>query len=143
MQNDNLHRTRWIFAILFCFGLLSQPQAQQDQQHWVATSTDGLLKAQLQMESGHLGIGKYQQWRLTLLDTNEQAVFPAQIRIGGGMPAHGHGLPTQPQISAYLGDGAYLIEGMKFTMAGDWIMLFEVDSAEFSTQVQFDINIPY
>jgi hypothetical protein len=34
------------------------------------------------------------------------------------MPQHGHGLPTQPQVTRELGDGRYLLEGMKFSMPG-------------------------
>src|SRR4249920_3274177 len=31
----------------------------------------------------------------------------------GGMPQHGHGLPTRPVVSRELADGTYLMEGMK------------------------------
>ena len=36
------------------------------------------------------------------------------------MPQHGHGLPTEPAVTAELGDGRYRIEGVKFNMGGWW-----------------------
>ena len=36
------------------------------------------------------------------------------------MPAHNHGLPTQPRVKADLGAGHYRVEGMRFHMAGHW-----------------------
>jgi hypothetical protein len=43
------------------------------------------------------------------------------IAIWGDMPAHGHGLPTQPRARE-LGGGVYALEGMKFQMGGAWVV---------------------
>ena len=44
------------------------------------------------------------------------------------MPAHGHGLPTEPRVTANLGDGDYRVEGMKFHMQGDWVVTFAISA---------------
>lgn len=44
------------------------------------------------------------------------------IKVDGDMPQHGHGLPTSPRVTKYLGNGDYLIDGMKFQMGGWWLM---------------------
>ena len=60
------------------------------------------------------------------------AVAGARIRVDGGMPAHNHGLPTRPAVTLYLGEGRYLIEGLRFHMHGAWELLItlEVDGIQ-------------
>lgn len=88
-------------------------------------------------------INQFHQWVITVTDQKNQAVFPARISIGGGMPAHGHGLPTQPVVTKHLGDGQYLIEGMKFNMDGKWQLRVHImtpsqqDIAEFTLEVHY------
>ena len=79
--------------------------------------------------------------RVAIIDAAGVAVNDATIRIDGGMPQHGHGLPTQPQVSRYLGDGAYLVEGMKFQMTGWWVVDFDIDAADRSDQVRFNLML--
>ena len=42
------------------------------------------------------------------------------------MPAHGHGMQTQPTVESQ-GDGAFRVEGLKFHMPGSWTLTFELD----------------
>src|SRR5262245_47603862 len=58
--------------------------------------------------------------RVSLRDAKGHAVDDAQISIEGGMPQHGHGLPTRPLVTRCLGDGIYEIEGVRFNMGGWW-----------------------
>ena len=57
------------------------------------------------------------------------------ISIDGGMPQHGHGFPTQPRVTRELGDGRYLLEGMKFSMPGWWEIKLKVDAASGTDEV--------
>jgi len=57
-------------------------------------------------------------------------VTDAEIAIDGGMPAHGHGLPTEPEVVKNLGNGSYLVEGVKFSMPGEWVMTFTIKSGD-------------
>jgi hypothetical protein len=56
------------------------------------------------------------------------------VAINARMPQHGHGMPTKPEDDpGVCGSGAcshpaghYLTRGMKFHMAGDWMIRFDV-----------------
>ena len=71
-------------------------------------------------------------------------VADAKIGIDGGMAhgrthGHAHGLPTAPQVTQYLGDGRYLIEGLKFNMRGKWELKLSIDAAGQSDSATFDL----
>ena len=71
-------------------------------------------------------MGALHSWLLTLKTAAGQPVEDATITIDGGMPEHGHGLPTSPAVSAHLGAGKYRVEGVKFTMSGWWELRFAI-----------------
>jgi len=89
-----------------------------------------------------LPIGEFHQWIITVKDNAGKAVYPAKFAIGGGMPAHGHGLPTAPTISEYLGDGQYLMEGVKFSMDGHWEIQLRIMTPETqdTAKIAFDVH---
>ena len=57
----------------------------------------------------------------------------------GGMPMHKHGLPTAPRMTKGLGQGSYLIEGMKFSMAGWWEIIIEVGQGFDQDKATFNL----
>lgn len=65
---------------------------------------------------------------VTITDANAKPVSDATLTFEATMPAHGHGMQTQPTIEA-LGDGSYRIDGMKFHMRGTWTLTFGVDAS--------------
>lgn len=112
-------------------------------EHWTAVSKDQALNGIIYPQVSPVKVGQFQRWMLDIRETTGAPVYPASIRIGGGMPAHGHGLPTQPQVTEYLGEGKYLIEGMKFNMAGQWVLLFVVSSEQVNSTLEFDLKLDY
>jgi hypothetical protein len=42
------------------------------------------------------------------------------------MPEHDHGLPTAPAVTRNLGNGDYLVEGLRFHMNGYWELEFTI-----------------
>lgn len=110
---------------------------------WSASSENGHFEIVLSPESGYAVIGQFQRWHLRLVDKSDQPVFPARFAIGGGMLGHGHGLPTQPRVTSYLGDGRYLIEGMKFNMAGDWTIYLAIERDDVRDQAKVDIVVEH
>src|SRR5687767_9382038 len=58
--------------------------------------------------------------QVTVADASGQPVADAAIDIDGGMPQHGHGLPTRPRVTKNLGGGSYEISGLRFNMGGWW-----------------------
>jgi hypothetical protein len=63
-----------------------------------------------------------------------------QITVDGGMPQHGHGLPTKPRVTKDLGEGRYQVEGLKFNMGGWWELKFALAGAA-SDSVVFNLEL--
>jgi len=78
-------------------------------------------------------------WTLTLKTADGQPVTDAVISVDGDMPEHGHGLPTRPEVTLDLGQGEYLVEGLKFSMPGWWIMEFDIKTQEGEDSVTFNL----
>ncbi len=67
-----------------------------------------------------LAINRIHAWVFHVETANGDTVNDATISVTGGMPNHNHGLPTSPRMTQSLGEGNYLLEGMRFHMAGLW-----------------------
>jgi hypothetical protein len=50
-------------------------------------------------------------WTIEVRTRDGHPVEGATLKIGGGMPDHGHGLPTAPVAREALGGGRYVIDG--------------------------------
>lgn len=79
--------------------------------------------------------------RVVVRDTDGRAIDEAQIAIDGGMPQHGHGLPTRPRVTRALGDGAYDIEGVRFNMGGWWEFRLAITGAHGTDTVTFNLDL--
>ncbi|WP_373047513.1 FixH family protein [Vulgatibacter sp.] len=80
-------------------------------------------------------------WTVELRDRAGRPVDGATIRVDGGMPDHGHGLPTQPAVREALGGGAYVVDGMKFNMGGYWVVDLAIDAPGGDDTVRFELNL--
>jgi hypothetical protein len=79
--------------------------------------------------------------RVTVRDTEGRAIEEAQISIDGGMPQHGHGLPTRPRVTRNLGDGMYEIEGVRFNMGGWWEFKLAIAGSRGADTVTFNLDL--
>lgn len=79
--------------------------------------------------------------RVTVLDTEGRAIDDAEISVGGGMPQHGHGLPTRPRVTRNLGDGIYEIEGVRFNMGGWWEFKLAIAGSRGADTVTFNLDL--
>jgi hypothetical protein len=79
--------------------------------------------------------------RVTVRDTEGRAIDEAQISIDGGMPQHGHGLPTRPRVARNLGDGMYEIEGVRFNMGGWWEFKLAIAGSRGADTVTFNLDL--
>jgi hypothetical protein len=84
-------------------------------------------------------LGKMHAWTLALTDRRGRPVDTARIGIDGGMPRHGHGLPSAPAVTQALGDGRFLIEGMKFNMRGWWELDLTIDGPAGTDTITFNL----
>ena len=88
-----------------------------------------------------LRLRKLQTLRVLVLDAQGRPVENARISVDGGMPEHGHGLPTKPQVQGSLGGGMYDIEGLRFSMGGWWEVKLAIDSAQGVDRVTFNLSL--
>ena len=83
-------------------------------------------------------INQIHSWQVKLSTPDGAPVAHARITVDGGMPQHGHGLPTRPQVTRELADGTYLLEGMKFSMTGWWEIKLAIQTADAADKVTFN-----
>ncbi len=109
-----------------------------------AESANGSFTVTLQSVQSEFALNEFRIWHLTVIDRESgEAVTPARVTVGGGMPMHGHGLPSQPQVTEYLGEGRYQIEGLKFNMLGKWVLDFEIITRQAADTVRFEFLLDY
>jgi hypothetical protein len=132
-----------LFAVMAsieaCF-VLMKPPADLDYSR-TRTSAAGVYRATIHPQGDSIPQGKLHRWTLHLETTTGAPVDSAVIAIDGGMPQHGHGLPTTPRATRDLGHGDHLIEGMKFNMGGWWVVKFRVDAAQGTDSLVFNLKL--
>lgn len=101
----------------------------------------GLYTASLDTGKQPVAVGTMLSFILTLKDIKGRPVEHAVIAIDGGMPQHGHGLPTRPRVTAALGDGRYRIDGVKFNMSGWWTFTVHADAPSGSDTSTFNLKL--
>jgi YtkA-like len=79
--------------------------------------------------------------RVAVRDEAGHSIDDAAIAIDGGMPEHGHGLPTRPRVTRSLGDGLYEIEGVRFNMGGWWEVRLAITGARGVDTVTFHLAV--
>ena len=84
---------------------------------------------------------KLQAVHVAITDANGAPIEHANITIDGGMPQHGHGLPTRPRVTKQVGDGVYQIEGVRFNMGGWWEFKLSVTTDSGTDLVTFNLNL--
>jgi hypothetical protein len=104
------------------------------------TSAHGLYTATLQPQAP-LRPRRLQMVSVELRDAGGRPVDGAAIKVDGGMPQHGHGLPTQPRVTRNLEGGVYQIEGVRFNMGGWWEFTLAINSAAGPDQVTFNLAL--
>lgn len=105
------------------------------------TSDQGLFSISYEPQAGNIAVNQMHSWTLHVETPDGKPVENAQITVDGDMPQHGHGLPTRPQVTKYLGNGDYQVDGLKFHMPGWWIVEFNITSGNQSDHVTFNLSL--
>ncbi len=92
----------------------------------------------LQPPSPPAALQQLHSWQVQLASPTGQPVAGARLSVDGGMPQHGHGLPTRPQVRPGLSAGSYVIEGVKFSMTGWWEIKLAIDTPQGADRVTFN-----
>ena len=147
--------TKKINVILFCFTILLlsvitvNAETDKTSKHQYAgiehavteLSESGNYRFTLYSKPSPIPLKKIHSWILKVENNDGNPVTNAKLFINGGMPAHRHGFPTKPVVKKYLGNGEYLVEGIKFTMPGYWEMRFTMSIKNKRERVVFKINL--
>ena len=102
-------------------------------------SAAGLYRVAISPEREPIQQGPLQAFLVTVTAPDGKPVDDAKLSIDGGMPQHGHGLPTRPQASGPLGEGRYRIEGLRFNMSGWWILKIGIDAPAGRDEAAFNL----
>jgi hypothetical protein len=143
-------RIRWGRASTAAFGavllaatsmhLFAAPPADLDYSR-TRVSEGGIYRATIVPRGDTIRVGRMHAWKLHVETSGGQAVDDATITVDGGMPQHGHGLPTKPRVTRSLGGGDYLVEGMKFNMGGWWTVTFALSATAGADSVTFNLSL--
>lgn len=134
-------------AILATVNLSGVAMAAGPESPWYSQtveSQNGHFVVTLESLEAEFELNAFRQWQLTLKHKETgQGITPARFVVSGGMPMHGHGLPSQPQVAEHLGNGRYLMEGVRFNMLGKWVFEFEVTTQSATDSVVFEVIVDY
>jgi hypothetical protein len=117
--------------------MMMSPPADLDLAREKATAK-GLYSVAIEPEGGALAQNEMHAWILTVKTPAGAPVPGATVAVDGGMPQHGHGLPTNPQATE-IGEGRYRVEGVRFNMSGWWELKFKVTGSAGEDDVVFNI----
>ncbi|CAN5722737.1 FixH family protein [soil metagenome] len=104
------------------------------------TTSTGLYRVVLEPVEP-LATRRLQKVHVRVVDTADRPVDGAEMTVDGGMPQHGHGLPTRPRMTGGLGDGRYEIDGVRFNMGGWWEFKLAISAAAGTDSVTFNLDL--
>jgi len=105
------------------------------------TSEGGRYRGTIHPQGDSIPKRKLQRWTLHLETVDGTAIDSVKIAVDGGMPQHGHGLPTKPRVTRDLGNGDHLGEGMKFKMGRWWVVKVRLDAAPGADSLVFNLAL--
>ncbi|MDE0311399.1 MAG: FixH family protein, partial [Caldilineaceae bacterium] len=102
---------------------------------------NGLFRVSAVSQLDPVVINETHAWTLHVETADGSPVADAEIAIDGGMPEHNHGFPTAPRVTENLGEGDYLLEGMRFNMGGVWVLTLKISTGGQSDTVNFEFEL--
>jgi hypothetical protein len=105
------------------------------------TSEGGVYRGTIHPQGDSIPQGRLQRWTLHLETASGTPVDTATVAVDGGMPQHGHGLPTKPRVTRQLGNGDHLVEGMKVHLGGWGVEKFRVSSPAGTDSLVFNLAL--
>jgi cytochrome c peroxidase len=86
-------------------------------------------------------INQWQEWLIRVARRDGGRLALREIALDGGMPAHGHGLPTAPAVTATGSSGEFVARGVRFNMAGRWELRVLVADGEGADVAVFPVEV--
>ncbi len=126
-------------VVLAAYFMMMTPPADLDLSRSKA-SAKGIYSVAIEPVGGTFTQNEMHAWVVTIRTPAGGPVTGATIAVDGGMPQHGHGLPTSPQ-AVETGDGVYRVDGVRFNMGGWWELKFHVTAAPGEDDVVFNVTL--
>jgi cytochrome c peroxidase len=104
-------------------------------------SVKGRYLVSIRPPSSPVRVNEWQEWVIHVARRDRAPLALRQVALDGGMPAHGHGLPTAPTVSASGAPGAFTASGVRFHMAGRWEVRVLVADREGADAATFPIDV--
>ena len=104
-------------------------------------SKAGTFKVTYASDPDVVPVGKLHSWKIKVETADGKPVTDAEITVGGTMPEHGHGMPSEPKVTKNYGDGTYLVEGMRFSMPGWWVVNFSIKAGGKTDSVTYNLQL--
>jgi cytochrome c peroxidase len=135
----------WLLRLIVGVGLgAGLTGAQADEQK----SIQGRYVVSLIPQTRPVPVNEWHQWAIHIERRDGAPLALREVALDGGMPAHGHGLPTAPNVSGSLSAGEFMVRGVRFNMAGHWKLRVLIadeagtDAAVFPVSVEFGAAAP-
>ena len=143
LESDFCDRWRplgWLPAYFFLsHAVLAQPVAA-DQVPFQSTVAD-YYEVRFDSQPKPIVINQIQSWVMYLQTGDGSCVKGAEITVVGGMPEHNHGLPTAPLVRPGENDCEYLVEGLRFHMAGRWELSFKIKAGDKTDVLMVSLDL--
>lgn len=118
-----------LFAALFL--VFTQPvlttHVHAENLPWTKSIVSANQHYSIQLNCKHSPTANAFQACALLIDADGKPLNALNLKMDGGMPMHNHGLPTSPEVKWNKVSEHYDIEGLKFSMPGDWVLNVYID----------------
>jgi hypothetical protein len=103
-------------------------------------SDRGLYSVTVAADIDPVPVGQMHAWTVAVAAPDGSPV-EAEVVFDGGMPQHGHGLPTVPKAMGKDEQGRTIVGGVRFNMPGWWELKVHVDGSEGEDTATFNIAL--
>lgn len=116
-------------------------QAPADLDYTLSHPSDaGLYSVTIEPAVAPIPVGQLHAWTVAVTSADGTPVA-ADVVFDGGMPQHGHGLPTEPKAMGKDAEGRTVIGGVRFNMPGWWELKVHVDGEAGEDTATFNIAL--
>lgn len=105
-------------------------------------SVKKLFRASYTSDVMPIPVGRIISLKLRVETADGGPLKNAEVAVSGEMPEHGHGLPTMPEVVEGAVAGDYVLQGLKFSMPGWWVMTLKVKAQGLEDSITFNIVVP-
>lgn len=106
-----------------------------------AMSDEGRFRVALSSAAVPVPLNQLHAWRVAVARPDGTPVAGALIAVSGEVPEVPRDLPTEPRVTGELPGGVYVVDGVRFNMAGRWRLKLVIESGEDRDSVAFDIDV--